>query len=106
MTCSDLIGAALLAAAAEQVEYRHDTRPFLLVKGLARQTNRKSSLLCIYGQRRFNWKLFWMYHMTDKIETVAMTKLITFSYFDHVFVCPRSLLYSCRGSFFKALIDF
>ena len=37
MTCSDLIGAALLAA-AEQVEYRHDTRPFLRVKGLARQT--------------------------------------------------------------------
>ena len=37
MTCSDLIGAALLAA-AEQVEYRHDTRPVLLVKGLARQT--------------------------------------------------------------------
>ena len=43
MTCSDLIGAALLAA-AEQVEYRHDTRPFLLVKGLACQT--KSN----YGQ--------------------------------------------------------
>ena len=39
MTCSDLIGAALLAA-AEQVEYRHDTRPFLCVKGLARQTSR------------------------------------------------------------------
>ena len=38
MTCSDLIGAALLAA-AEQVEYRHDTRPFLLVKGLAHQTS-------------------------------------------------------------------
>ena len=37
MTCSDLIGAALLAA-AEQDEYRHDTRPFLRVKGLARQT--------------------------------------------------------------------
>ena len=28
-----------LTTAAEQVEYRHDTRPFLRVKGLARQTN-------------------------------------------------------------------
>ena len=42
MTCSDLIGAALLAA-AEQVEYRHDTRPFLRVKRLAHQT------ICIYA---------------------------------------------------------
>ena len=44
MTCSDLIGAVLLAA-AEQVEYRHDTRPFLRVKGLARQTNIASILI-------------------------------------------------------------
>ena len=32
MTCTNLIGAALLAA-AEQVVYRHDTRPFLSCEG-------------------------------------------------------------------------
>ena len=36
------IGAALLAA-AEQIAYTRDTRTFLFVKGLARQTNGKGT---------------------------------------------------------------
>ena len=69
ITCNNLIGAALLTA-AEQIAYRHDTRPFLRVKGRACQTSTDRQ-----GQEQLDNSLgdVHVQDMTNHLENVEIT---------------------------------
>ena len=66
ITCNNLIGAALLTA-AEQITYRHDTRPFFRVKGRARQTMPESGGPCKYA-------IVYVFVYTDNPQSTGVVK--------------------------------